>query len=195
MPEYAQPLEDLIARGLAYRCFKTRKQVLVSLAHAPHDSEALYFGTPLPPEEEAERLSRGEMFAWRLWTERVRDALGSAALGFEDETGIVPVDVARLGDVVIARKDFPASYHLACVCDDAAQGVTHVIRGEDLRDSAHVHVVLQRLLGLPTPAYRHHRLIVDAAGKRLAKRDQAVTLRALRAGGMTPADIRAQLGL
>lgn len=195
MDEYARPLGELIARGFAYRCFKTRTQVLTSLAHAPHDSEALHFGAPLPPDEEAERLARGEMFAWRLWTERVRAALGAASLTFEDDTGSVPVDIARLGDVVIARKDFPASYHLACVCDDAAQGVTHVIRGEDLRDSAHVHVVLQRLLGLPTQAYRHHRLIVDAAGKRLAKRDNAVSLRALRQGGMTPAGIRAQLGL
>jgi glutamyl-Q tRNA(Asp) synthetase len=193
MDEYARPLNDLVARGLAYRCFKTRKEVLASLADAPHGGEALYFGEPLSADEEAERVARGEMFAWRLSTARLRDALGP--LSFEDETGVVPVDIARLGDVVIARKDFPASYHLAAVWDDALQGVTDVIRGVDLRDSAHVHVVLQHLLGLPTPRYQHHRLITDESGRRLAKRDKDDTLRAMRERGVTPAEIRVQLGL
>ena len=136
---------------------------------------------------------RGEPYAWRLSLARVSDTLGP--LRFDDETGLVAVDPARLGDAVIARKDFPASYHLACVWDDALQGVTDVIRGEDLRDCAHLHVVLQNLLGLPTPRYRHHRLIADASGRRLAKRDKDETLRSLRARGVTPAEIRAQLGL
>ncbi len=96
---------------------------------------------------------------------------------------------------MIARKDFPVSYHLASVWDDALQNVTHVIRGEDLRDSAHLHVVLQHLLDLPTPEYRHHRLITDATGRRLAKRDKDETLAAMRARGVRPADVRSMLAL
>jgi glutamyl-Q tRNA(Asp) synthetase len=193
--DYQRPLQSLIERGLCYRCFRTRREILISMAHAPHDAEALYFGAPLPAAEERERIARGEVYAWRLFTARVREELGPRALSFEDETGAVRVDPARLGDVVIARKDFPASYHLASVWDDARQGVTHVIRGEDLRESAHVHVTLQALLGLPTPIYRHHRLIVDEHGKRLAKRDAAKTLRSLRETGASAADIRRMVGL
>jgi glutamyl-Q tRNA(Asp) synthetase len=114
---------------------------------------------------------------------------------FEDETGRVSAEPDKLGDVVLARKDFPASYHLASVWDDALQGVTHVIRGEDLRESAHLHVLLQKLLDLPQPVYRHHKLILGPDGKRLAKRDQAATLRVLRESGKTPADVRAMLEL
>jgi glutamyl-Q tRNA(Asp) synthetase len=197
MDEYERVLGRLIDRGLVYRCFRTRREVLVSLAHAPHDAEPVFFGAPLAPAEEALRLARGEVFAWRLSIARVREALGARAdaLSFEDETGVVPVDPGRLGDAVIARKEFPASYHLSSVWDDAQQGVTHVIRGEDLRDSAHLHAVLQSLLDLPHPVYRHHRLVTDEHGKRLAKRDAAATLRALRDAGATPADVRAMLGL
>jgi glutamyl-Q tRNA(Asp) synthetase len=106
-----------------------------------------------------------------------------------------PLDPAQVQDPIIARKDFPTSYHLASVWDDALQGVTHIIRGEDLTASAHVHLVLQAVLDLPTPIYRHHALILDESGRRLAKRDAAKTLRALRDAGHTPRDIRAILGL
>jgi glutamyl-Q tRNA(Asp) synthetase len=99
------------------------------------------------------------------------------------------------GDVVLGRKDSGTSYHLASVHDDAISGVTHVIRGEDLAPAAHLHVLLQALLGMPSPVYRHHRLIVDEAGRRLAKRDKAATLRSLREAGETPGAIRARLGL
>ena len=140
-------------------------------------------------------MEAGEEFAWRLSLKKARAALGSAyfALVFEDETGPVRAEPERLGDVVLARKDFQTSYHVASVWDDALQGVTHVIRGEDLRDSAHLHVLLNRLLGLPQPIYRHHGLILGADGKRLAKRDQAATLRAWRESGRTPADVRAMV--
>jgi glutamyl-Q tRNA(Asp) synthetase len=193
MADYAAALDRLIAEGAVYRCFRTRREVLAAMATAPHGAGEAYVGAPLDPSEEAERLARGEMFAWRLNAARARDRVGQ--LAFEDETGRVAVDPLRLGDAAVARKDFPASYHLASVWDDARDGVTHVIRGADLRDSAHLHVVLQALLGLPTPAYRHHRLIVDETGKRLAKRDAAATLRSLRDNGKTPADIRALVGL
>ncbi|MDX2236467.1 MAG: tRNA glutamyl-Q(34) synthetase GluQRS [Hyphomonadaceae bacterium] len=193
MADYAGALARLIAQGAVYRCFRTRKEILAAMAGAPHGSGEVFFGARLGPDDEAERLTRGEMFAWRLDAARARDQLGP--LFFDDETGRVAVDPLRLGDAVVARKDFPASYHLASVWDDARDGVTHVIRGADLRDSAHLHVVLQSLLGLPTPRYAHHRLIVDEAGKRLAKRDSARTLRSLRDGGKTPANIRAMVGL
>lgn len=150
-----------------------------------------------PAKEEAQRLAAGDAFAWRLSLKKARAALGPAyfALVFEDETAPVRAEPERHGDVVLARKDFGASYHLASVWDDALQGVTHVTRGEDLREAAHLHVLLQKLLGLPQPVYRHHRLVLGEDGKRLAKRDRSATLRALRDAGKTPADVRALVGL
>jgi glutamyl-Q tRNA(Asp) synthetase len=198
MPTYEAALEGLIARGLVYRCFRTRKEIALAIASAPHGaSEETFRGAPLPAAEERARLAAGDAFAWRLSLERARAELGGAyaELAFEDETGVVRAAPERHGDVVLARKDFPTSYHLASVLDDALQGVTHVIRGEDLREAAHLHVLLQALLGLPRPAYRHHRLILGDDGKRLAKRDHALALRELREAGQTPAKIRAMLGL
>lgn len=197
MADYAAVLERLIAMGVAYRCFRTRRELLLSLAHAPHDKEALYVGAPLAPAEEAERIERGEAYAWRLSVARVREVLGARAdtLVFEDQNGRHAVDPGKLGDVVIARKEFPASYHIASVWDDARQGVTCVIRGEDLIDSAHLHVTLQALLDLPTPTYRQHPLILSEDGRRLAKRDAALSLRSLRESGVTPAGVRGLVGL
>jgi glutamyl-Q tRNA(Asp) synthetase len=198
MADYEGALQNLIDRQLVYRCFLTRKEIADSIASAPHgEAEETYRGEALPPAEEAAKLEAGEAFAWRLSLKKARAALGPAyfSLVFEDETGLVRAEPERHGDVVLARKDFGTSYHLASVWDDALQGVTQVIRGEDLREAAHLHVLLQKLLELPQPAYRHHRLILGEDGKRLAKRDQAATLRALREGGKTPADVRAMIGL
>lgn len=198
MAEYAAVLDQLIARDLVYRCFRTRKEVAAAIAAAPHGaSEDVYRGEALPPAEERGKLAAGEAFAWRLSLKKARAALGPEyfALVFEDETGSVRADPDRLGDVILARKDFPTSYHLASVWDDAQQSVTHVIRGEDLREVAHLHVLLQRLLSLPQPVYRHHRLVLGADGKRLAKRDYAQTLRTLRDSGDSPAELRDMLGL
>lgn len=198
MADYAQPLDELIARGIVYRCFRTRKEIAEAIASAPHgESEERFTGEALQAGEEQERLDAGDAYAWRLSLKKARAALGPAyfALVFEDETGLVRAEPERHGDVVLARKDFGTSYHLASVWDDALQGVTHVIRGEDLREAAHLHVLLQKLLGLPQPVYRHHRLVLGADGKRLAKRDQSATLRALRESGKTPEDVRALVGL
>ncbi|MDX2276788.1 MAG: tRNA glutamyl-Q(34) synthetase GluQRS [Hyphomonadaceae bacterium] len=198
MSEYAAALQKLVDARLVYRCFRTRREIADAIASAPHGESAEVFrGEALPAAEEAERLARGEAFAWRLSLKKARAALGPAyfALTFQDETGRVRADPERHGDIVLARKDFPTSYHLASVWDDALAGVTHVIRGEDLRGAAHLHVLLQQLLGLPTPVYRHHRLILGEDGKRLAKRDQAATLRAMRQAGKQPAEIRMLLGL
>ncbi len=198
MADYAAALEQLIDRELVYRCFRTRREIADAIASAPHGvGEDVFRGEALPAAEEAAKLDAGESYAWRLSLKKARSALGPAyfALVFQDETGAVRAEPERLGDVILARKDFATSYHLASVWDDALQGVTHVIRGEDLREAAHLHVLLQRLLGLPQPSYQHHRLVLGEDGKRLAKRDQAATLRTLREAGKTPADIRAMLQL
>jgi len=198
MDEYAAVLQRLIDRDLVYRCFRTRKEIAEAIASAPHGESADVFrGEKLPADEEAAKLAAGEAFAWRLSLKKARGVLGPAyfALVFEDETGLVRAEPEKHGDVVLARKDFPTSYHLASVWDDALQGVTQVIRGADLREAAHLHVLLQKLLDLPQPTYRHHRLVLGEDGKRLAKRDQSATLRVLRESGKTPDDIRAMLNI
>jgi glutamyl-Q tRNA(Asp) synthetase len=107
----------------------------------------------------------------------------------------IAADPAAWGDVVVARKDTPTSYHLSVVVDDALQGVTHIVRGRDLYDATSIHVLLQKLLGLPSPVYHHHRLVLDADGRKLSKSDRSVSLRALREAGKTPDDIRRMVGL
>jgi len=203
--DYAAVLDRLREMGVLYRCFLSRKELAEASLGAPHGSEA---SPPAPPrisaDEEAERLARGDAFAWRLSTSYSQDLLGEefARLEFEEqgsgpngERGRVRADPGRLGDVILGRKDTPASYHVAVVHDDALQAVTHVVRGNDLFESTHIHVLLQKLLGLPTPIYRHHRLLTGPDGRRFAKRDASLTLRALREAGSTPHDIRARCGL
>jgi glutamyl-Q tRNA(Asp) synthetase len=198
LDEYAAALARLEAMGLVYPCFCTRKEIEEALA-APHGAGSVYPGTcrGLDRTARATRLASGRPFARRL-------DLGAALartgpLAFTESGVAVAVDPQRLrteiGDAVLARKDVPASYHLAVVHDDAVQEVSVVIRGADLAFATPLHRVLQALLGLPTPAYRHHRLLTDASGRRLAKRDGAATLRALRAAGMTADDVRAHLEL
>lgn len=198
MADYAAALQRLIDRDLVYRCFRTRKEVAEAIASAPHgESTDVFRGEKLPAREEDEKLEAGEAFAWRLSLKKARSVLGPAyfTLVFEDETGLVRAEPEKHGDVVLARKDFPTSYHLASVWDDALAGVTQIIRGEDLREAAHLHVLLQKLLDLPQPTYRHHRLVLGEDGKRLAKRDQSATLRALRESGKMPVEMRAMLEL
>ncbi len=210
LPDYAVALEKLRSLGVVYRCFLTRREVMEQAMSAPHGEgegpDGVIYRGPLhhlSKDEEQSRLARGDSFAWRLSIRYSQDLLGEefARLYFcERETGsnderIIAARPQSLGDVILARKDTPTSYHLSVVHDDALQGVTHIIRGEDLRASTHIHVLLQRLLELPRPIYTHHTLITDANGKRYAKRDGSVTLAALRAAGLSPADIRARIGL
>jgi glutamyl-Q tRNA(Asp) synthetase len=204
LADYRAALEALQARGLLYRCFRTRRELTLEIARAPHGPEPAPFrGGPIAPDEEQARLERGDPYAWRLSLDAARAELADAwlTLGFVEErpenpkeARLTPAEPERLGDVVLARKDLGVAYHLAVVVDDAAQGVTHVIRGEDLAEAAHVQVLLQALLGLPTPRYRHHRLLLRPDGKRFAKRDTAETLRALMDQGVTPQALRRQLG-
>lgn len=195
---YAAVLADLRERGFLYPCFCTRgeiKQQLAELGRAPHATLGyLYPGTckHLSAAECAERLARGDSHAWRLDMERVQDSFG--ILEWEDSyRGLQRCVPTEYGDVVLARKEFPASYHLAVVVDDAEQGVTHITRGEDLFDATHIHRALQAVLGLPTPLYMHHTLLRDNAGKRLAKRDGARSLASLREAGYTPQQVRETL--
>jgi glutamyl-Q tRNA(Asp) synthetase len=205
--DYDGALRRLIATGMVYRCFKTRKEILDGIARAPHltaegPDGPVFTGAPLAAHEEASMLANGAAYAWRLSSGAARRALGPAfdALSFVEErveggdAQTIRATPEIFGDAVMARKDSGTSYHLAAVFDDALQGVTHVIRGEDLRAAAHLHCLLQALLGLPTPIYRHHRLIVDETGKRLAKRDKAATLRGLRESGVSAAEVRRRLG-
>ncbi len=201
LADYHAAIDALRERGLVYRCFKTRKEL--DIGRAPHEPAVPYRGAPLPAAEEAERLARGEAFAWRLSLDAVQRALG----GFEDlsfveegagpdgETGPIKARPETAGDIVLARKDVGVAYHLAVVLDDALQGITHVIRGHDLFEAAHIQRLLQALLDLPVPTYRHHGLLVGPDGKRYAKRDKAQTLRELRAAGVTPRALRAEMGV
>lgn len=193
LPVYAAAFDRLRAMGLEYPCFCTRADVAAA-ARAPHGPEGIvYPGTcrALSAAERAERMAR-EAFAWRL---DVAAALGvTGPLTWRDvEAGTIAADPLKGGDVVVGRKELGVSYHIAVVVDDAAQGVTDVVRGRDLFEATHVQRLLQALLGLPEPVYRHHALILGPDGRRLAKRDGAASLASLRDSGATPADIRALL--
>jgi glutamyl-Q tRNA(Asp) synthetase len=199
MADYHAALDALRARGLAYRCFRTRKEL--DIGRAPHGPAVPFTGAPLPAAEETARLARGEPFAWRLSLDAARTALGGfdglafteQGAGPHGETGLIAARPELAGDIVLARKDVGVAYHLAVVVDDALQGITQVIRGHDLFEAAHIQRLLQALLDLPTPTYRHHRLLTGPDGKRYAKRDRAETLRELRAAGMTPQRLRAEM--
>jgi glutamyl-Q tRNA(Asp) synthetase len=202
MADYSRVVASLAERGLLYRCFRTRREIAEAIEAAPHGSMEAWRGSPLPPDEEQRRLHAGDAYAWRLSLDAAERAVGGFdSLTFVEEGqgpdgrhGLIAARPELGGDVVLARKDVGVAYHLAVVHDDALQGVTHVIRGQDLFEATHVQRLLQALLGLPTPTYRHHRLLTGADGKRFAKRDGAQTLRSLREAGMTAAQLRAEMG-
>lgn len=213
--DYRAALEKLRALNLLYPCFCTRREIQEEIARAgqaPHGSEeSAYPGIckKLSVDEVAERIASGRDYALRLDLKKAMTvcsvgaslASGSGWAGspqhglvWNDMThGEFIADPSPLGDVVLARKDTPTSYHLAVVVDDAAQGITLVTRGEDLLPATHLHRVLQALLGLPVPLWKHHRLITDESGKRLAKRDEARSLRSLRESNWTPERVRGEL--
>jgi glutamyl-Q tRNA(Asp) synthetase len=203
LADYAAALERLCEEHLVYRCFKTRREILADIGRAPHEPSAAYFGEPLAPAEEADRLAAGEAFAWRLSLAAAQRRLGAQwsqlhfleeGAGPAGERGTQLAHPQRAGDVILARKGLGVAYHLAVVVDDALQGITHVARGCDLFEAVHVQRLLQALLGVPTPVYHHHRLLLRPNGKRFAKRDQAETIADLRARGLSAAALRAELG-
>ncbi len=208
--DYRSALDALVDGGLVYPGFMSRGAVRDWIAEQggndwPRDPD----GAPLYPGIERgmaettwrRRIAEGEPFAWRLDMARALDhARGSpgwqeTGAGPGGETGHVEGDAAAWGDVVIARKEIPTSYHLAVVVDDALQGITDVVRGRDLFHATSVHRLLQVLLGLDAPLYHHHRLVLDAEGRKLSKSRRDTALGALRAGGATPRDIRRMVGL
>jgi glutamyl-Q tRNA(Asp) synthetase len=195
--DYRRALDRLATLGVIYPCFCTRRAIRAEIAHAggapQGEAGPLYPGTcrRLSSMERGEKQGSGLDYALRLDFARAQAFTGP--LEWIEEGGGEPrrvlADPAALGDAVLARKETPASYHLAVTVDDAIQGVTLVTRGKDLAPATHIHRLLQELLGLPTPRYRHHQLLTDGTGRRLAKRDRATTIRAMRAAGMTPAEI------
>ena len=194
---YREAMRRLTERGLVYPCFCTRKDIADEIARAgaaPHGAEGpLYPGIcrDLPDAVRRERIASGIPYALRL--DAAKAAAITAPLSFQEHGEKIAVDPVSLGDIVLARKEMPAAYHLAVVIDDAFQGVTLVTRGEDLLPATHAQRLLQALLGLPEPAYAHHKLILDAQGRKFSKRDSSATLRELRANGVTPAEIRMRL--
>jgi len=195
--EYRAALDALAARGLVYPCFCTRADIAREIgqsAAAPHapDGSAVYPGLcrTLPDAVRHARIAAGEPHALRLDMAKALRAVPDRLTFIELGQGEIRCEPASFGDVVLARKDAPASYHLCVTHDDAAQGVSLVTRGIDLQPATHLHRLLQALMGWPAPRYAHHSLLTDAAGKRLAKRDDAATLRALRESGVSAADVR-----
>jgi glutamyl-Q tRNA(Asp) synthetase len=179
---YAEALEELKARGLVYACFCTRGDIVQSLT-APHgDAATSYPGTCRGLPEDPQRRATTP-HCWRLDSARALEEVGLPSWTEEDGHHFT-AEPPGIGDAILARKDAPASYHLSCVVDDAASEVTLVVRGTDLRASTPIQRLLQSLLGLPEPAYLHHALVTHADGRRLAKRDLAPTLAAMRDNGV-----------
>ncbi len=197
--DYRAALATLEARGVLYPCFCTRREIQKEIARAGNAPQGpdgpLYPGTcrNRSADERTERIGRGEAYALRLDVAKASSLISSELVWQDRGRGCFKAQPGVFGDVVRARKDTPASYHLAVVVDDALQGITLVTRGEDLLEATHLHRLLQALLGLPVPEWHHHRLITDESGKRLAKRDDARSLRSLRAAGWTPERVKASL--
>ncbi|MFQ0813308.1 glutamyl-Q tRNA(Asp) ligase [Brucella anthropi] len=210
--EYRNALTKLADKGLVYPAFLSRGEVREQIGEAfargkdwPSDPD----GTPLYPQgerdltekEQMERIASGMSYAWRLNMDKALEAAGEplfwneSGAGPQSETGHLAADPARWGDVVIARKDTPTSYHLSVVVDDALQGITHIVRGRDLFHATAVHRLLQKLLGLPEPLYHHHDLVLGEDGQKLSKSRKDTALASLREQGWTPADIRNRLSL
>jgi glutamyl-Q tRNA(Asp) synthetase len=207
---YREAVENLAGLGLIYPSFESRAEIarLVAQREAgapwPRDPDGapLYPGLAksLPPDERERLIAQGTPYALRLDMEAALARAGELnwkefGEGPGGESGVVAAQPEAWGDVILARKETPTSYHLSVVIDDAQQGVTDVVRGRDLFWSTSVHLLLQQLLGNPQPAYRHHRLIEDASGHKLSKSTQATALRELRRQGATPADIRSLVDL
>jgi glutamyl-Q tRNA(Asp) synthetase len=208
--DYQAAVEKLEAMDLLYPSFESRSEIAALVAerdrqgHWPRDPDGvpLYPGRArkMPKAERERRRREGEPFALRLAIDAAVARAGvltwnETGCGPQGQSGIVAAAPQMWGDVVLARKEAPTSYHLAVTIDDALQGVTDVVRGQDLFWSTGIHRLLQALLGLPEPTYHHHRLILDAGGRKLSKSTLATSLRELRASGATPADVRRMVGL
>jgi glutamyl-Q tRNA(Asp) synthetase len=203
--DYRAALKTLEAMRMTFPSFESRAELANMVADRdvrerwPRDPDGVPVypgaGRQMKEQDRQTRIERGDPYAIRLDMEKATEWTGplrwnESGAGPSGESGDIAADPAAWGDVIVGRKETPTSYHLSVVIDDALQGVTHVVRGQDLFWSTSVHRVLQALFHLPTPAYHHHRLVLDADGKKLSKSTQATGLRELRAQGVTPADIR-----
>lgn len=210
LPLYREAVERLMRDGLIYPAFETRAEIARVVAEKeksaswPRDPDGapLYPGTGrhLSADERERKIAAGAPYALRLDMAEAMARIGPRSWieegqGPDGETGDVPARPEQWGDVILARKDTPTSYHLSVVIDDALQGVTHVVRGQDLFRATDVHRLLQELLGLPQPVYRHHALVLDEAGQKLSKSTRSTALRDLRAGGMAPDQVRRLVGI
>lgn len=200
LARYAEAIEKLKKLGLVYPCFCTRREIKAEIERAggaPHGLEGpIYPGTcqHLSDKERNDRVNDGEVHALRLNMARAIEI--TEVLSWQDrKLGKQPVKLDKFGDIILARKDIPTSYHLSVTIDDALQGITLITRGEDLADATGIHRLLQSVFGYDVPAYLHHPILTDSEGKRFAKRDQSVTIRSLRTSGKTPDDIRSMIGL
>ncbi len=203
MNVYAKALDDLHRQGLLYPCFCSRadiKRELATSASAPHllhdgPDGPLYPGTCrcIPTDQAADRIATGAPHSWRLNMQKA-SSRAPRLTWFDRDQGLQTATPEIFGDIILARRDTPTCYHLSVTIDDAAQGITCVTRGQDLFPASHIHRLLQHLLALPTLDWRHHPLISDKTGQRLAKRDGAKSLCDLRAEGISADDIRQQLG-
>jgi len=191
--DYRCALNQLAEMGALYPCFCTRREIQAEIARAAGapqgEAGPLYPGTCRGLSDGEAAAKRRSDFDYALRLDLPRALALSGPLDWVERGHRRPADPLTLGDVVLARKEAPTSYHLAVTVDDAIQGVTLVTRGEDLASATHIHRVLQALLGLPAPEYRHHPLLTDAAGRRLSKRDGALTVRSMRERGMSPAEV------
>jgi len=195
--DYRAALAKLEALGLLYPCFCTRRDI-ANAGQAPQGPDGpLYPGTcrALNIKDRADRIASGVPYALRLDVEKAVQLAGSPLSWNDLDLGECVASPAIFGDVVLARKETPASYHLSVVVDDALQGITLVTRGVDLLSATHLHRLLQHLLDLPVPQYRHHRLITDEHGQRLAKRDNARSIQSLRESGWTTTRVWQAVGL
>lgn len=199
--DYMHALTQLKLRGLAYPCFCTRKEIQAEIEQAPsapHGFDGpIYPGTckNLTNVQIKDRMDKGTPYAWRLNLALALENIKTPLTWIDEIHGTITAKPETLGDIILARKDTPTSYHLSVVVDDALQGITHVVRGEDLLPATHIHIVLQKLLDLPPPTYHHHPLMLDSEGKRLAKRDKAITLRQIRETGVSAEALRKSIGL
>lgn len=200
LDRYKEAIETLRSLDVLYPCFCTRKQIATELANlpsAPHDPDGvIYPGTcrSLTTSVRAEALStaRQDKVSWRLDMKRATELAGEICW-HDVKRGDQIARPEQFGDIILVRKDIATSYHLSVTIDDADQGITLVTRGEDLFASTHIHRLLQALLNLPVPIWHHHPLVTDDHGQRLAKRDNARSLRELRSQGTSPEEIREQL--
>lgn len=199
MEDYAAALTRLDELGVIYPCFCTRSEIRIEIKHANEAPQGpdgpVYPGTcrELAFDERKQLILMGKPHAWRLDIARALEITGP--LEWTDRgAGVQAADPTSAGDVIVARKDVPTSYHLSVTIDDYLQGVTLVTRGDDLFHASGIHRVLQALLGLEPPVWHHHPLITDSNGVRLAKRNRAMTLRSLRRAGKTPAEVRSMVG-